>query len=331
MKLWKTLVTKKPKQPRLCYWNVKNGPKYIKMERQYDDMILKCANFTKYLYSETPTSRTTETKIMEVLADTMHFHVEVNQLKCLVPELNLLDPVGDGDCGFMALQLFGMFLLRGNEAVKDEIRFREAVLDTMSMRKYVVEKLTSNHDYYKKSLYQKKLTYIPQLGTIEAFDKEFLKKTEKERATYNMWTELHEMDMEPTARHGLYGIIKKENKEDGEKRPNEMDVRHCHIFAKETGTRVILVTFIDEKNSYLSFEMDFRETKEDCYVERGVQRFTKDFDFYRTLVLLNSLTCKEIDTKKDEIVPNASNKHFSMWIPENYDCLLYTSPSPRDV
>jgi len=102
-----------------------------------------------------------------------------------------------------------------------------------------------------------------------------------------------------------------------------MDSQHLVVFAKATNTRVVLLHYWRQEAAFTCCDIDYRERDKDPVFKfsEGLPDFEEDYDFYRTLVIMNSIVVDVLDSNQGKGPPNMKSyesTHYSMWVPPVY-------------
>ena len=269
-----------------------SGPILLRMDQKYEKMILETVETSKRMNVSKPQW----SGFHQPLGD--HLWYLSQRLPKFLETMFLLDPIGEGDCGFMVLLLFGMFL-----------EMEQHPSTVSEMRAFLVKSLKQDVDYFKGS------------DLMATFGREAT-QTDKNWSEHglNLSKVVSSEDCEEKNKEGLFNIIEKD--ETG-KYP-EMDSRHLCIYAKATKTRIIYLhnwehdhTPSDRKSNHFScMDIDWRDDKERWTWKAHLPEFSDGFDFYRTAVVMNSATST---INGDHIKWVRDQKHFTMWIPQAYN------------
>jgi hypothetical protein len=246
------------------------------------------------------------------------FHLR-DKLSGLIANLNLIDPIGDGNCGYYALQLFGAFLLQGGLELPNGKQVREAVKEHMKMRQFVKDYLTENLDYFLQSegmvLCQRPdgvLDMDWRNGGSEIVQTLLLEDLK-----------IESQDNEDSLLNST--ILKPPEKDDNEwlSKYYKMDKRHFEVFAKATKSRIVVLSYEQETDRFSLVDLDWREEGKGkfCY-STAIPDFGDDFDFYRTAIFTMAPTAVKIDDF-NLVMSDHKGNHFALWIPNEYPDKLH--------
>jgi hypothetical protein len=107
-----------------------DGPAFLKIPR-HDSFVMRSVAPSNVLFDQKPDY---STRFNTILAD--HIWYLREQSPSFLQRMSLLDPVGDGSCGYICLQLFQIFL---------EDRLEHNICE------YLVDNLTADINYFKSS------------------------------------------------------------------------------------------------------------------------------------------------------------------------------------
>ena len=210
-----------------------------------------------------------------------------NQYPHFIETMWMMDPLGEGDCGFIALEFFDMFL--GGHVHAD-----------FEMRKFLIENMRKDLEYFKTSRILATMQRQPGVN-----DDDWLGGGGGlEGALGVLCFDFDEDDRESMFDIGVYG---------GEEK-TQLDCRHLEVFAKATKTRILLlfcwVQYEQKENKtterriqFTCLDIDWRETEETKHEPSkppeikfciGMPNFSEDFDFYRTAVIMNAPSGKSV-------------------------------------
>jgi hypothetical protein len=244
-----------------------------------------------------------------VLADHLFYLHANSQPTTFFQTMHLLDPIADGNCGFIVLQCFNLFL---QERSKMTIK---------ALRKFIVEELKKNIDYFRKS--DVLLSFYRNPVTT---DKEW--EQGKEVAQAGLDADLLDES------EGLFDIGKRVV--EGEEEVVQLDCRHLEVYAKATSTRIVVLRYWKKERQFACIDIDWRRTEENESISPtinssprlkysvGLPNFGKDDDYYRTAVIMHCPTIEEVVKGTDRVIwsndsEQHGTEHFTMWLPENYD------------
>lgn len=242
-----------------------------------------------------------ESNVRNVLADQLFFY------KSYLPpsfgeNLYQLEPLAEGDCGFITLQFFQAFLN------PPEV----APLTTTGMRRFLHESLTNDHEYFSTSVCMATMQRNQSCGDLQN------------------WLEfglpISKMDvisqMDKTEKDNLYMIRERDPSNES---TVMMSAAHLEVYAKATKTRIVFLTFWLQPRHFTYLDVDWRNDELKLRYEDQISCFPDfgdGFDFYKTAVILLGPTCKEVDISSkggDKLVwPSKTQPHFSLWVPLDY-------------
>jgi hypothetical protein len=240
-----------------------------------------------------------ESKVRYVLADQLFFY-ESYLPPSFVENLYQLEPLADGDCGFISLQFFQAFLNPPDVAP----------LTTIGMRRFLHETLENDPEYFSTSRC---------IATMQ-----------RNRSCGESWLdfglEMSLMDlrlqMDKTENENLYMIGKRDPSNEY---TVQMSPAHLEVYAKATQTRIVLLTFWVQPRHFTYLDVDWRSDELQLRYEDRISSFPDfgaGFDFYKTAVILLGPTCEAVDISskgRDKLVwPEKTQAHFSLWVPLDY-------------
>jgi hypothetical protein len=229
--------------------------------------------------------------------------------------MSLLDPLGEGDCGFITLELFEMFL-NPTTCCWGVVRMREAL----------VKELKRDLDYFKSSRIQAAMLRPPHV-TDGAW---------KEREEMTLITQSLDLtDEDNPGQDSLYNI----GQADDDGKYPMMDVRHFEVYAKSTKTRIVLLRCCQQPGTeeepgqessdtnplqFTCHDIDWRGDADETHppevkFSNGIPDFGVGFDFYRTAVVMFApvIRYREQDMIYWE-TESCKEWHYSMWLPDGY-------------
>ena len=213
-----------------------------------------------------------------------------------------LEPLAEGDCGFISLQFFQAFLN------PPEV----APLTTTGMRRFLHETLTNDPEYFSTSRCIATMQRNKSCGDQQNWLEFGLEMSLMDLA----------LQMDKTEIENLYRI--------GERDPSneytvQMSPAHLEVYAKATKTRIVLLTFWWQPRHVTYLDVDWRNEELRLRYEDRLTSFPDfgaGFDFYKTAVIMLGPTCKAVDISskgRDKLVwPKETQAHFSLWVPLDY-------------
>ena len=279
-------------------FNYSDGPKFLPVSKEYEILIRTCLEPSRCLFGDTGSY----SNIKDSLKDLLYFHYDENEP--FFKRMSVLDPVGEGDCGFIILQLFGMYLEQDDKSMRKDRQLHRAILETKTMKKLLCDEMKKYIDYFTKNEIMMSLQRAP--GGSDDHFREALKDE-------TMLME-HQRQFHQGSTDSLFAIA------DGEK----MDNQHLVVFAKATNTRVVLLHYWRQEAAFTCCDIDYRQRDKDPVFKfsEGLPHFEEDYDFYRTLVIMNSIVVDVLDSNrgkgKKKVMKNYESTHYSMWVPPVY-------------
>jgi hypothetical protein len=233
----------------------------------------------------------------------------------------MIDPLGDGNCGFYALKLFLFFL--------NEERKLWEPLTTDAIRKFLHMEMKDEKDYYLAS--EIVIALSRPHGTSDA-----------------TWSTQSKLTVESVAEDEYNDWIGIWSEEGTAWKEEQLYNANLVAFARKTKTRIVLHRNWAnglEPQRYTTTIMDFRQlssveldnpkyTPMTHFNVDGIPEF--EGDWFRTLVLVNSHTCTSVDAESGCVQwrdkdGNDGPMHYTMWIPRHYDPEMTTLSQFDDV
>jgi hypothetical protein len=136
------------------------------------------------------------------LKDPLYFHFD--ERDSFFKRMSVLDPVGDGDCGFIVLQLFGMYLEQHDADLKKDKEFHSAVINVAKMKNYLCSETRIYIDYFMENKIMMSLQRIPGMS-----DDSFLETLQDENTLY-----CHRMEFDECEKGDMFSILNGELMDD---------------------------------------------------------------------------------------------------------------------
>jgi hypothetical protein len=257
------------------------------------------------------------------LADSVYYHRY--QSWSFFQEMCMIDPVGEGDCGYIALMLFGMFMRKMNAKNKTNSKKGVQVPKSVkSMKVFLLKHLKNNLEYFKTSktllLTNRGLNFTDDQWNDQvtnfALERQLLEDLDEENAAKK--DGMFNLDKEPT---------------EDEERP-WLDPRHLEVFALATKSKIVLLTYLANPHTqsrdgkwFTCLDIDWRDPKTAEYTQtqrdtsrvkfsEGIPEFGEDYDWHNTVVIM--LTPGSSATSGDWVIFDTAPRHFTVWLPKKF-------------
>ena len=293
-----------------------NGPKLLDAPKNFGsvrNLVNSCQPFF------TSITRTAVKTLDFPLAD--HLFALRDKLPGVIENLNLIDPIGDGNCCYYALQLFGAFLLDGGSGLRNGKQLREAVNDHTKMRQFVKDYLTKNLKYFLQS---EGMSLCQRPSGVSDEDwrnggREVIRACMENQDLNIEWTDREDCLLNCTTLKPPSPTTEDE----WMSKYHKMDKRHFEVFAKATKSRIVVLSYDPNTDRYFHIDLDWREGVESVFYSHDIPDFGEDFDFYRTGIFTLGPTAVEIDNDFELFLSDHNGNHFAFWIPNEYPDKLH--------
>ena len=273
-----------------------NGARLLEIPSGFEELVMKTVEPSRIVFGNQDWSR-----LDGPLAD--HIWCLHGKVPAFFNQMSLLDPVAKGECGLMTLQLFGVFLVKGDKEVEQDTKLMEAIQDPKAMRHFLLENLKNDIDYFKSS------KFFSAMGRSPGLDDKYWKSEVEPSVTTFLKIDLARATDDED---GLMNMSLVGNK--------KRDFRHfLEVFAKATKTRIVFLHYWLPYKQFTCLDIDWRQCVPLPVVKfyEEIPDFGDGYDFYRTAIIMNAPTCTNV--KGDKVMWNGEQRHFSMWLPHAYD------------
>jgi len=274
-----------------------HGPRLLEIPSGFESLVMKIVEPSRIFFG----NNQDWSRFKGPLAD--HIWCLKDKAPAFFDQMSLLDPVADGNCGFTALQLFGMFLEGDKETSQQDTQLMEAVRDTNVMCQFIKDNLNNDIDYFKSS------KIIEAMSRWPGIDGNYSKKEGEASPDAFLNTDLEKTSADEE-KDSLLDILQGKKK---------MDRRHLEVFAKATKTRIVFLYYWLPHKEFTCLDIDWRDSVRAPAVKfyENIPDFGDGYDFSRTAVIMNAPT--SVNVKGDNVIWNGDHRHFSLWLPHGYD------------
>jgi hypothetical protein len=293
-------------------------PKLVDCQPLNNLLVLSCVTPSKDIADRKPGNQSTVTSIEPGVADHVCL-LRQNYNDSILKDLWMIDPIGDGNCGFYVLQLFLSYLGEKEELwkVKKEQLKKEQWKKTIPIREFLHVELEEERQYYEEHPFGVELQRTP--GTPEE--------------EWREWLVTLRSSVEDTIDECLSIWDKSTKKQKAIAKPyggdNSVQMSNflLLVFARMTKTRIVLLHHTNSndpnRHGFRWYGMDFRSTREgNCTKNEGLPTLEQlGNNWYRTLMVMNNRTL--IGRREDTIVwkdeEKTDSRHYTMWLPLDFN------------
>ena len=273
------------KKPVLVALRYHGPPKCLHVPISWQLFVKQNVNASTYAFTDQSDDDST---YRLGLADTLF--VPFNKAPHFFQTMMLIDPDGSTDnCGYIIMLLFFMFLKNENETEDLGILFlQDSLMKSRANRNKLIPQMRS-------LLTEWCVQEVDEQNILHQHD-ELFSTFNRHSASDETWKEQLEF-----IRTSLSADEMLEDTKEG-----PMDIKSWAVFAKRTKTRFILVSLTrgdnweeepENNDTFHTFEVDWRNSDADPLFKfsLGIPFFDDDFDFYRTVVLMFSPSCRSVE------------------------------------